>query len=230
MRTLPGGSLEQITFRLAWLHHWERRGVRVCNTPAALEVCVDKFATSSRLAAAALPTPRSRVCQTARQALDHFAALGGDVVVKPLFGSEGRGLMHITDAEWMWRTATTLEQLRAVLYLQEFIRHPGWDVRVLVLDGVVLGGMRRVAREAEWRTNVAQGASGQPWQVGDTERKLALAAAAAVGGAFVGVDLLRDAQGHWWILEVNGVPGWRAFAAATGVDVAQTLLRHLVGP
>lgn len=230
VRTMPSGLLEQIVFRLSWLHHWEQRGVRVCNAPAALEVCVDKFATSSRLTAAGLPTPRTRVSQTARQALAHFAELGSDVVVKPLFGSEGRGMMRITDPELMWRTATTLEQLRAVLYVQEFIRHPGWDLRLLVLAGTVLGGMRRVGRDGAWRTNVAQGAASEAWKVSDPERHLALVAAAAVGATFVGVDLLRDEQGRWWVIEVNGVPGWRAFAAATGIDVAQKLLRHLAGP
>src|SRR5205807_997859 len=85
-----------------------------------------------------------------------FTALGGDVVVKPLFGAEGRGLMRVADPELAWRTFRTLERSQAVLYLQQFVHHLGWDLRVFVLGGRVLAAMRRYARDG-WRTNVAQG-------------------------------------------------------------------------
>jgi ribosomal protein S6--L-glutamate ligase len=228
VRTLPAGSLEQVVFRLTWLHCWQASGEVVCNTPAALEACVDKFATSWRLANAGVATPATRVSQTARQALADFHDLGGDVVVKPLFGSEGRGQMRISDPDLMWRTAVTLERLQAVLYLQRFIHHPGWDVRVLVLGGRVLGAMRRVAKTGHWRTNVAQGAAAEPWPMDDRLARLSLAAANTVGADFAGVDLLCDEQGGWQVLEVNGVPGWRAFAPVTGIDVARCLLEYLV--
>lgn len=228
VRTLPAGSLEQVIFRLSWLHYWQASGAVVCNKPAALEACVDKFATSWRLAAAGVATPATRVSQTARQALADFHELGGDVVVKPLFGSEGRGQLRISDSDLMWRTAITLERLQAVLYLQRFIPHPGWDVRVLVLGGQVLGAMRRVATSGQWRTNVAQGAAPEPWPMDEGLAKLSVAAANAVAADFAGVDLLQDEQGRWLVLEVNGVPGWRAFAPVTGVDVARRLLDYLV--
>ena len=86
-----------------------------------------------------------------------FEALGGDVVVKPLFGSEGRGLLRISDKELAWRTFHALERLNAVLYLQRVVRHPGHDLRVFVLRGAVLGAMRRHAQPGEWRTNVSLG-------------------------------------------------------------------------
>lgn len=228
VRTLPAGSLEQVIFRLSWLHYWQASGAVVCNKPAALEACVDKFATSWRLAAAGVATPATRVSQTARQALADFNELGGDVVVKPLFGSEGRGQLRISDPDLMWRTAITLERLQAVLYLQRFIPHPGWDVRVLVLGGRVLGAMRRVASSGQWRSNVAQGAAAEPWPIDEELARLSVAAANAVGADFAGVDLLRDERGRWLVLEVNGVPGWRAFAPVTGVDVACRLLDYLV--
>lgn len=228
VRTLPAGSLEQVVFRLSWLHCWQASGAMVCNTPAALEACVDKFATSWRLAAAGIATPATRVSQTARQALADFHDLGGDVVVKPLFGSEGRGQLRISDPDLMWRTAVTLERLQAVLYLQRFIHHPGWDVRVLVLGGRVLGAMRRIAKAGQWRTNVAQGAAAETWPMDDELARLSLAAAKAVGADFAGVDLLRDEPGGWQVVEVNGVPGWRAFASVTGIDIARSLLDYVV--
>src|SRR5437660_8937454 len=128
VRTMPPGSLEQVVFRMDVLHRLQARGVRVLNPPAAVEVCVDKYLATARLAAAGLRVPPTIVCQHADAALEAFAALGGDVVVKPLFGSEGRGMVRVADPDLAWRTFRTLERTQSVLYLQQFIAHPGWDL------------------------------------------------------------------------------------------------------
>src|SRR5207245_8834754 len=94
----------------------------------------------------------------------------GDVVVKPLFGAGGRGLMRVSDAELAWRTFRTLERSQAVLYVQQFVRHPGWDLRVFVHGGHVLAAMRRYAHDG-WRTNVAQGGRAEPVAVAADEEK-----------------------------------------------------------
>jgi RimK family alpha-L-glutamate ligase len=224
VRTMPPGSLEQVVFRMDVLHRLQARGVRVLNPPLAVETCVDKYLASARLEAAGLPVPPTIVCQHADAALEAFMALGGDVVVKPLFGSEGRGMMRIADADLAWRTFRTLERLQCVLYLQKFIAHPGWDLRVFVLGGRVLTAMRRWANGG-WRTNVAQGGRAERVEVQPEEERLALRAAAAVGAPVAGIDLLPGPGGKWYVLEVNAVPGWRALAPVTGVDVAVELLR-----
>jgi RimK family alpha-L-glutamate ligase len=226
VRTMPPGSLEQVVFRMDVLHRLERRGVRVLNPPAAVEACVDKYVTTSRLEAAGLPVPPTMVCQHADAALGAFEALGGDVVIKPLFGSEGRGMMRIADPELAWRTFRTLERLQSVLYLQKFIRHCGWDLRVFIVGGRVLAAMKRWAHR-DWRTNVAQGGRAEPVRLSREEEQLALKAAKAVGTPIAGVDLLPGPSGEWYVLEVNAVPGWRALAPATGVDVAAELMRFL---
>src|SRR5436309_2063661 len=92
VRTMPPGSLEQVVFRMDVLHRLQAAGVVVLNPPAAVEGCVDKYLASARLAAAGLPVPPTAVCQDADTALETFTLLGGDVVVKPMFGSEGRGI------------------------------------------------------------------------------------------------------------------------------------------
>src|SRR5262250_1579382 len=145
VRTMPPGSLEQVVFRMDVLHRLKARGVLVINPPAAVETCVDKYLTTARLEAAGLRVPPTIVCQHADAALEAFAALGGDVVVKPLFGSEGRGMVRIADPELAWRTFRTLERVQSVLYLQQFIAHPGWDVRAFVLGEQVIAAMRRQA-------------------------------------------------------------------------------------
>jgi ribosomal protein S6--L-glutamate ligase len=226
VRTMSPGSLEQVVFRMDALHRLQARGVPVLNPPAAVETCVDKYLATARLEAAGLPVPPTIVCQHAEAALEAYAALGGDVVVKPLFGSEGRGMLRVTNEEMAWRAFRTLERLQAVLYLQRFIQHPGWDLRILVLGGRVLTAMRRHSR-GDWRTNVAQGGSGEPVDLAADEERLALAAAAAVGAPIAGVDLLPGPAGEWYVLEVNAVPGWRALGPTTGVDVAVAVVSYL---
>jgi ribosomal protein S6--L-glutamate ligase len=226
VRTMPPGSLEQVVLRMDILHRLERKGRRVLNPPLALETCVDKYLACARLDAANLPVPPTIVCQDAEAALTAFEQLGGDVVVKPLFGSEGRGMMRVTDVDMAWRTFRALERLQAVLYLQRFIPHAGWDLRVFVIGGRVLAAMRRHARQS-WRTNVAQGGRAEPVDVSAAEERLALAAAQAVGTPVAGVDLLPGPAGSYVVLEVNAVPGWRALAAATGVDVAAAIVEFM---
>jgi RimK family alpha-L-glutamate ligase len=227
VRTMPPGSLEQVVFRMDWLHRLQARGVKVLNPPAALETCVDKYLASAKLEATGLAVPPTAVCQDAETALAGFEKLGGDVVVKPLFGSEGRGMVRVSDPELAWRTFRTLERTQSVLYLQKFIAHPGWDLRVFVIAGKVLTAMRRHARDG-WRTNVAQGGKGEPVRITPEQERLALAAAKAVGVSVAGVDLLPGPDGELYVLEVNAVPGWRALAPVTGVDVAVEIVRFLV--
>jgi RimK family alpha-L-glutamate ligase len=226
VRTMPAGSLEQVVFRMDVLHRWQAGGVRVVNPPAALEAGIDKYLTTARLAAAGLPVPQTAVCQRADDALAAFADLGGDVVVKPLFGSEGRGVLRVSDPELAWRTFRTLEQTGGVLYLQRFVPHPGWDLRVFVLGSRVLAAMRRYGGD-DWRTNVARGGRAEAVRPTADEERLALAAAAAVGAPVAGVDLLQDADGRMLVLEVNAVPGWRALSAASGTDVAAAVVQWL---
>lgn len=225
VRTMPPGSLEQVVFRMDVLHRLQARGVPVLNPARAVEVCVDKYLASAVLEAAGLRVPPTIVCQHADAALEAFTTLGGDVVVKPVFGSEGRGMVRVSDIDLAWRTFRTLERTQSVLYLQQFIAHPGWDLRVFVMGGRVLTGMRRHARGG-WRTNVAQGGSGEVVRVSSAEAELALRSAAAVGAVVAGVDLLPGPDGEWYVIEVNAVPGWRALAPVTGVDVAAETLRY----
>jgi ribosomal protein S6--L-glutamate ligase len=226
VRTMPPGSLEQVVFRMDVLHRLQARGVTVLNPPAAVEACVDKYLATAKLDAAGLQVPPTVVSQSADSALDAFAKLGGDVVVKPLFGSEGRGIVRVNDGEMAWRVFRTLERLQAVLYLQKFIQHPGWDLRVFVIGNRVIAGMRRYAR-GDWRTNVAQGGRAEAVDVPFEQRRLAIRAMEAVHGHVAGVDLLQGPDGSWYVLEVNSVPGWRALAPVSKIDVANLLIRFV---
>ena len=223
IRTMPPGSLEQVVYRMDVLARLETRGVTVLNSPKSVECAVDKYLTTAKLEEAGLPVPATVVCENSEDALAAFERLGGDVVVKPIFGSEGRGILRVSDPDLALRTFRTLERLDAVLYLQRFVEHRGFDIRVLVLDGRVLGGMRRVS-DGDFRTNVSREGRGEAHVVTDTEAEWALRAAAATGARFAGIDILYDRDGNGFVIEVNAVPGWRAFEKVTGMDVARIVI------
>jgi ribosomal protein S6--L-glutamate ligase len=225
VRSMPPGSLEQIVFRMDVLGQLARRGLPVVNSPRAIETAVDKYLATARLQAAGLTVPRTLVCQTVDEAMRGFHSLGGDVVVKPLFGSEGRGILRVADEALAWRTFQTLAQLDRVLYLQQFIAHGGSDLRLLVIGARVLG-IRRTSAD-DWRTNVSRGAVAEPIGVTSELEAWARRAAAAVGATVAGVDLLPGDDGVLYALEVNAVAGWRALATTTGIDVARLILEHL---
>jgi ribosomal protein S6--L-glutamate ligase len=225
---MPPGSLEQVVFRMDALHRVTAAGVPVWNPPRAVEAAVDKYLALALLDQAGLPVPATWTGQGAVAAMEAFEVLGGDVAVKPLFGSEGRGIVRVSDRELAWRIFHALERQNAVLYLQRIIRHPGHDLRVFVLRGRVLAAMRRFASANEWRTNVSLGGRAEPVIPDPQAASLAVAAARAVGAEVAGVDLVEDLDRHrLLVLEVNAVPGWRALARVTGVDVATAILSAL---
>lgn len=226
VRTMPPGSLEQVVFRMDALARLVACGVAVVNSPRSMECAVDKFLTTARLEAAGLPVPATVTCQDSEAAMAAFDRLGRDVVIKPLFGSEGRGICRVSDPDLAFRTFRTLERTGVVLYIQKFIQHSGFDVRVLILDGRVLGAMKRFSAD-DFRTNVARSAKTQPHVASPAEEQLALTAAATVGARIAGVDLLYDDSGRCFVIEVNAVPGWRAFSRTNGIDVASRLIASL---
>jgi ribosomal protein S6--L-glutamate ligase len=172
-----------------------------------------------------LAVPRTIVCQRTEAALAAFDRLGRDVVLKPLFGAEGRGITRLTDPELAGRAFRLLEQLQAVIYLQEFVPHQGCDLRILVLGERTLG-IRR-SSGTDWRTNVSRGAQAAPLEVTPELAGIARRAAAAVGAPLAGVDLLPGRDGRLYALEVNAVPGWRALARALEIDVAALVLEFV---
>jgi RimK family alpha-L-glutamate ligase len=222
VRTMPPGTLEQVVFRMDCLGRYEANGGVVINPARAVEAAVDKFLTSAKLAAAGLVTPRTICCQTADEALAAFEQLGSDIVLKPLFGSEGRGITRLNDEALAERAFKMLAQLGAVLYLQEFVPHEGSDLRLLVIGERILAMRRR--NPLDWRTNISRGAKAEPFEPVDGLVEMARRAADAVGAPLAGVDLLPGRDGKLYTLEVNAVPGWKGLAKAHGVDVAGIVL------
>ena len=225
VRTMPPGSLEQIVFRMDILGCYQREGGLVVNPPRAVEMAVDKYLATCRLDLAGIPVPRTIVCQDIQQARNAYEELGGDVVLKPLFGGEGRGLMRLTTAESAETAFQAHRQLESVLYLQEFIEHGGFDIRVLLIGDEAFA-MRR-CNDQDWRTNVSRGARTEPIELADELLTLARQAAEVVEAPLAGVDLLLAPSGQPYVLEVNAVPGWKALARTVEVAISRCVWKYL---
>jgi len=210
----------------------ERRGVAVLNDGISLSNCHDKLATARALHAAGLPHPRTDFLAHGFE----LPRLATPIVIKPRLGSWGR---DVALCRSVGELQAQIAAIRAKLWfqatgavVQELVPPRGYDLRVLVAAGQVLGGCRRVAAPGEWRTNVALGGRRVPVMVPPDAAALALAAADAVDGALVGVDLLPLDDG-WTILEVNGAvdfaPAYRpwddVFAAVVDALTRSVLAR-----
>ena len=226
VRAIPGGSLEQIIFRVDVLHRLENAGVRIVNSPTTIERTVDKYYTSTLLEDAGLPTPRTVVTERFDEAMTAFRELG-DVVVKPLFGSEGRGMVRVSDPDTAYRVFRALELGRYVYYLQEFVPHGRQDIRAFVVGGKVVAAMVRWGET--WKTNVAQGAKAEPLALDDELREMSLRAARVLDADYAGVDILRSEEGVVYVSEINGIPGWAKLRQVTNVDVAEILVEYVIG-
>jgi RimK family alpha-L-glutamate ligase len=225
VRAIPAGSLEQVIFRLDALHRLAALDVVVLNSPRCIERSVDKYLTSFLLQDAGLPTPPTIVCERFEDAMTAMEALGGDVVVKPLFGAEGRGMVRICDVDVAYRTFRALELTRSIYYLQAYVPPGGMDIRAFVVGDRVAGAMFR--RGEGWKANVALGAAIEPVDLSPDLAALAVAAARVVEADYAGVDLLPRGDGCL-VLEVNGIPGWQGLQRTTTVDVAGAITDHLL--
>lgn len=225
VRSMPLGSLEQIVFRMNALHVAIAQGLSVLNPPRCLEIAIDKWLTLDVAAQHGIETPRTVCCQSREDAMAAFEALGGDCIIKPIFGGEGRGIVRVADQDIAWRVFSTLEQLQSVIYVQEFLVNHGHDLRLLVV-GDELFCVRR-ENNGDWRSNISRGGQAYAHEPSFEQTSMAFKIAKAIQGWMVGVDILPTRDGRNVLLEVNAVPGWKATAAALHVDMASVMLHRI---
>jgi tetrahydromethanopterin:alpha-L-glutamate ligase len=225
VRDMSGGTFEAVTLRLGILHALQEVGVPVWNAARSIERCVDKSATSFLLARAGLPTPMTWATQSREAAAEVVRRETGPFVLKPLFGSQGRGLRLVRGEQDLPDPA----DVAGVYYLQRFVgveREGFRDFRVLVSSGRVVAAMMR--QSSHWVTNVKRGGKPVAAVADATMRDLAVAATAVVGANFAGVDLVCGQDGRLSVLEVNSMPAWSGLQRTTSIDIAATLASDLV--
>jgi RimK family alpha-L-glutamate ligase len=232
VRGVPGGTLQQVIFRLDVLHALKLLGVVVYNDGRAIERTVDKAMTSLLLHLAGVPTPPTWICESRRQAqeiLSRETMAGRSVVLKPLFGSQGNGVRRLEPG--MTLPVPMQEHIDGLYYLQGYVDsgEGAWhDYRAFVVNGSVVATMIR--HGSHWVNNVALGGRCEAVEGRAAAEidALALAAARAVEIDYCGVDIIRDRHGRLYVLEVNSIPAWRGLQAVASVDVAQTLVDDFV--
>lgn len=228
VRGIAGGSFEQVTQRLGVLHALRELGVAVYNDARAIERSVDKGMTSLLLHAAGVPTPTTWAMESAAQAqrlVTQEGAAGRSLVLKPLFGSQGKGLQRVGAVDGAHVPLPDLAAYGHLAYLQRYLESPGFDWRVLVIGGRAVAAMRRVSRH--WIHNVKQGARVEPAPLDAALASLAERAAGALAMDYAGIDLLPTPEGPQ-VLEVNGVAAWQGLQRVTPLRIAERLVADLL--
>jgi len=215
VRGVPGGTLEEVVFYLDILHALQELKILVYNNARAIERSVDKGMTSFLLHQAGISTPPTWVGNDVHKAYSFIRkelALGNKVVVKPLFGSQGKDLQLITKPE----DITNFKVYNKIYYLQRFIDSgstEAHDWRLFVIADQVISSMRRQGED--WITNVATGAKCFPAVLDEAFTAMALSAINRVGMHYGGVDLMRDKDGQLWVTEVNSIPAWKGLQSVS---------------
>jgi RimK family alpha-L-glutamate ligase len=226
LRSFGSGSFEQVTKRVSMMEHLELSGTFIVNSTKACRRARDKYATMCTLARAGLPILPTYITEMAHWA---YRASKGfkQVVYKPIIGGLGFGSMKFDNIDLAFNAFTTLERMGQPLYIQEYLKKFGRDIRAFVIGERVIASMYRVALPTEWKTNVAQGAQVKSIQLPPKLEKLAIKAAKTMGLLYAGVDILQVGK-KVVVLEVNGSPSWQGLQKATRVNVAEELVQYVI--
>jgi RimK family alpha-L-glutamate ligase len=226
VRAIPSGSLEQVIYRMDALHRLENLGVRVINSAETIERGVDKYYTLTCMEDIGIKVPETIVTERFDDAVAAFDELGRDVIVKPLFGSEGKGMVRVTDKDAAYRLFRAIEMGRYIFYIQRYIPHNNRDYRIFVIGSRVAAAMTR--RGADWKCNIANGADAEPFIPDSAISDISIKAAELLKADYAGVDIMPGEDGNNYLIEVNSIPGWRGLKKATGFDAAECLVNYVI--
>ena len=220
-------SHSRALYALSILNGW---GIKTVNSYQAVYTCGDKVLTSMALIQHDVPTPRTVVALSVEAALQAIEEMGYPVVLKPAVGSWGRLMGKVNDrdaAEAVLKHKANLGgPVHSVFYIQEYVDKPSRDIRTLVAGDEVVYAMYR--RSAHWITNTARGGEALPCPLSPEIRDLSLAAAQAVGGGILAVDLLETDDGRLLVNEVNHTPEFHGAAQAVDVDIAGKMADYVL--
>jgi tetrahydromethanopterin:alpha-L-glutamate ligase len=206
--------------RINVLRRLEDSGVLVLSAPDRLDVAVDRYRMTLELARLGLPVPETVITEDLGEAEDAVERFGA-AVLKPLFTSKGRGMHRLEPATGLRAILARLRrEAGGPLYLQRFVKHPGRDLAIAVLEGSCLGAYWRVAPPDRWMTTVDSGGRYERAEPPSHAIELAVAAATGFGLIFTGVDLIEGPAGAWHVLEVSAFGGFRGLLEACRIDAA----------
>ncbi|CAM3547681.1 30S ribosomal protein S6--L-glutamate ligase [Flavobacterium gelidilacus] len=188
----------------------------------------DKLRSLQILSRAGLGLPKTVFTNDTRNVEAIIKEVGGaPLIIKLLEGTQGLGVVLAENAKAAESVLEAFHGLQARVIVQEFIKESkGADIRAFVVDGQVVGAMKRQAKEGEFRSNLHRGGSAEIIELTDEEETMAIKAAKAMGLGVAGVDMLQSARGPL-ILEVNSSPGLEGIERATGQDIAGKIMKYI---
>ncbi|MEM7304952.1 MAG: RimK family alpha-L-glutamate ligase [Pseudomonadota bacterium] len=223
VRGIPGGTLEEVIYYLDVLHGLEAMDIRVINNVRAIERSVDKGMTSFLLKLYGINTPKSFYSSDLHyinnKLREEFKS-GKEYVLKPIFGSQGKGVQKIS----CQRDIIDYSEWHGVMYIQEFIDagyQVGVDYRIFVVGHQVISSMKRTG--TDWITNVAQGGQVEAVDLPVAVKQMALEAVQVLNLEYAGVDLIEDKSGQFWVTEVNSVPAWKGLQSTMESNVVDVI-------
>jgi len=220
-------DVEQFFYRTSLLRSMQDRGVEIINSVDGLLRTRNKMETLLMLSKGGVNIPKTLVTE---DLLNAYVTMKqwGDAVLKPIQGSRGFGSVRVTDADVAFQVMKTLLTFRRPLYLQEYVDKPNRDIRVMVIDGQVFGCMYRLSTNGNWKTNIAQGATGMACKTVDPElAEISIKAVEVLGLTYGGVDVGESRSGYV-VFEVNGSPDWQELTAVTNKNPAEDLIKVML--
>ena len=176
-----------------------------------------------------ISVPPTMVTQKIDEAMNFFRNYK-DIVIKPLFGSRGKGITRITDEDTAYLIFETLKQFNLTIYLQKFIPHGDRDIRALVIGDQVIAAMYRVAENNDWKTNVSLGATPELCELNDKLKKICVRAAQIIGCEIAGIDIMipeNEQDTDYYLLEVNACPAWEGLQKTTTLNIAEAIVDYI---
>ena len=188
----------------------------------------DKLRSLQVLSRAGLGMPQTVFSNYTKDASEVIASVGGaPLVIKLLEGTQGLGVVLAETNNAAESVIEAFHGLQARVIIQEFIKEAkGADIRAFIVDGNIVGAMKRQGKEGEFRSNLHRGGTAEIIQLTDEEENAALKAAKVLGLGVCGVDMLQSSRGPL-ILEVNSSPGLEGIEAATKKDIAKSIIRYI---
>ncbi len=236
IRDMGTGQNDAHIFRFDVLRDLERNGILIINSPAAIQNAANKFHSSCLIANAGISTPKTFVTQEVNVALKLIDDLG-DVVIKPVFGYKGIGIVRIKGNKVIAPDGTkektpvfdlvnNIIKEKGILYIQEFIESSGKDIRAFIVDDNVIGAIYRKAPDGWWLNNLSQGGTPQACELSGEQHEMCIEAARAVGAFFAGVDIIENEKGCF-VLEVNATPSGAGIYKSLNINVAEHILNAI---
>ena len=225
LRSFGPGSCEQLTRRISLIEHMEVSGIRVVNPTYPFRRARDKYSTQYTLQASGIPVAWTFTTESLAQAYRKSEEMS-ELIYKPILSSMGRGSMKFNDADLAYNAYKTLSRLEQPLILQKYISNPGRDIRVFVIGNHIIASVYKYLPEGKWKSNVAQGGKmvkeDMPSEITELGRK----ATKVMELDYCGVDIIESKDGPV-ILEMNASPGWQGLKKATGLNIAEKIIKYV---